>query len=106
MVLPFIRGLTQQRDTTSAPNAWYKPIRATSDSDAYNAFEPLWGPPNLDVIGRGQTTPQSFGPHGAYFLPGTEYPSFPGAGLMATASFIGGGGLYTSSDSEPAVEIF
>jgi PAB1-binding protein PBP1 len=77
-----------------------------SDDNAQNMFEATFGPPNLDIIGRGQTTAQSFGPQASYFLPASEYPSFPGAGLMATASFIGGGGLYTSDDSIPEAEIF
>lgn len=106
MLFPFMAGLFTPRNVTAHPSATYVPVRATSDDNAVNAFETLQGPPNLDIVGRGYGVAQSPGPAGALFLPSVEYPSQPSVGSLQTASFVGGNGLFNSTDSAPEQELF
>lgn len=105
-LFPFISDLFVKRNVTSAPSGWYKPIRHTGDNNGYNAFEPTFGPPNLDLNGRGSNCAQSPGPVGSLFLPQIEIPSAPTSVGLQTASYIGGNSLFTDDSSSPEQEIF
>lgn len=106
MLFPFMANLFRKRITTTAPNGFYHPVRETSDTNLRNAFETTVGPPNLNLLGRGSTVGQAPGPQGAAFLPQLEYPTQPGAGLLATESFAGSGALFVTGDSNTSQEIF
>lgn len=117
--LQFIRDLFAPRNVSAAPNGWYKPVRATSDSNLYNAFETTDQPPPMELAGTfGYLQPISPGPgpgtfgtlfpleaFDAYIPAGFGVPPGSNPGLLLTQDFIGGGPLWTSPDSAPQQEL-
>lgn len=118
-VMSFIRDLFLPRDVTSAPSGWYKAVRATSDSNLYNAFETLEMPPPMELAGStGYLEPLSPGPGPGTFntpyapqawdamlVPGMGIPPSTGVGLLQSYEQYGGGQLWYSSDSNPQQEL-
>lgn len=115
MIAQFIRDFWIKRNVSSSPDGWYKPQPFKSDDNRAQTYEATTNPPPMELAGsfgvlvaQSPTTgPGSFG--AAAFdaqLPGGYgvAPS-PDAGLLEQYEYVGGGPLYSSSDSAAEQEL-
>jgi hypothetical protein len=106
-LFPFLANLNKPRITSTAPQALYVPVRATSDSNLYNAYESIEEPPRLNLYGNGGwRVNQSPGSQPSHFLPIIEYPTQPNIDWFITDYSHGGGELIETSDSNIQQELF